>query len=348
MTILFVLSFFLSAFLMLLQVSRRATKNYFKLEGDPTVFDPSSINQLRQLEALAGDLEDDESMDVLYGALDITNESSKSVLTGDIDDIEDAIDDDDYVAEGALFKRFKQRRADRKAARKAGFKPNLLKRQAIANILKKETKVPNAIQKINQIEAASRTPGALLASTDVAPLQVTGGKIKQSETDLLIPGKNFANAITLWEQYYPGLSRSLTQISAGSLLTYTFIEPAAGEVTQVQVIIVTLAGSDISKLRFAEIGLDVSGDGTDGVAITRTRERVESFTSDDVAKTAMVIIPFKRIKETLFAVPYASPTTAKPLVVKLAGVPTGVSATVRLSGMDDEDWKSYKAMVGLN
>lgn len=326
--------------------------NLFTFEGDISSMQPSDIAALRKLQELSGDFDEDLALngdiyEPLAGALSLDNSDNRSALWGDIDEIEESIENDDDVAEGALFKKLKARRAAKKA-KKSGFQPNLLGRKAIADVLKKETSVPVATAKINQIQALSQTPGALLSSTDVSKIQVTGGKMKQTETDLLIKGSNFANAVVLWSQYYPGLSRATTQVSAGANLTYTFVEPAAGEVTQVQVAIITLAGNDLNKIKNAEMSITTTGLGTDGVAIATTRDRVELFTDEKTQKTVIVFIPTKKIKEELFAVPWASPTTANPITIVLGGVPTGVNATVRLSGIDDEDWKSYKRMVGLS
>lgn len=347
--ILFLLSISLLMFAVLKVIRKRNNAQSFSFEGDVD-YNPGEIQALRKLSALAGDIEDgdydiDGDIDALQTALTISGAGSKSVFGGDIDDIEDAIEDDDF--QGGLFSKLKKRRAEKKA-KKVGFKPNLIARKAVADVLKTETKIPTAVAKINQINAVAKTPGAILATVDVAKVQVTGGRVKQSETDLKIPGINFSHAVVLWEQYYPGLSRSTTQVSAGANLTYTFVEPSAGDVTQVQVILITLAGNELNKIKSAEMTLSVTGKATDATVMASTRDRIELFTNDSVQLTTIVYIPTKKIKETLFAVPYASPTTADPIVVVLGGVPTGVSATVRLAGIDSEDWKSYKAMVGLS
>lgn len=321
----------------------------YRLEGDLSLYDDSQMAALQKLDLLSGDI-NDSGLVSLADALEIPTRRDKFVLTGDIDEIEEYIEDDSNIGEGNLFKRIKAKRTakkEAKQAKKSGFNPNLLGRAAVAETLKSETDLAQATSKVSQIMALSQTPGALLSNIEVARLQVTGGVIKQKETSLNIPGKNFATALTLWEQFWPGLSRSESKISVGAPLVWTFKEPNPGEIGKAQIIIINIAGSENNKIKFAEVDLKVEALADDGTPIVTDRDRIELFTNDAFQKTMIVYIPFKKIQETLFAVALASPTTAAPVKITLGGVPTGVSVTARLSGIDDEDFIAYKAMVGL-
>lgn len=317
----------------------KSSFNIFLQEGDlnpdlQAIYEMT--NALERVDALSGDVDFDNDLEAL---------APLSSISGDIDDIIDDTYDDDLLQGGPLSKLKNKLKGNKPG--KGKFPANLIANQSKSNVLKTATDAKDAVLKLNQVNAISQMPGALIAGARIPRVQVIGGSIKQRWTDAKYAGDNFASGIENWELDYPGLTRAKSLTSTGADLTFSFVEPGSDEVSRVIPIIIVFVSSTLNAAP-AEVGVTVDGEDLADVQMMFTRDRVALFSDKGLMKTTMILFPAKKLKEELFINQFKSPTTAKPLVITLAGVPTGVSATVKLAGMDDEEWLDYKKMMGLS
>lgn len=365
----------------------KSSPRWQRFEGDYQIADPNFISPMTRVSLLDGDPDDDSDDDEEASSLfgdplgdilgDVTRLSTSSdpndFISGDIDDeYENANLQDSDFAEGGFFKNVAKKigrgskrfgkaaltgglseminAVNKKKAKekdKFGFKPNLVSTKAMTNAIRKDKDINKSINSLKEVSILAQTSGALTAKFDFSRVVVTGGEMRITQTNLKIPGHNLATAINIWQLNYPGLSRSSVQIAPVSgILSFPFIEPTAPEITTALSIFIMITAPLLKEIKGAEIGLTVTGTLTNGSVLTYNKDRIAIFTTDD-RKTLIAVMPTVEIKQSLYVIPFQSPTTPLPITVAFTGLPEGSNVVVRLAGFDSAEFSSYKEMIGV-
>lgn len=348
-------------------------------EGDYQIADPTSIRPIESVSLLNGDFDDDyddyedDPLGDVFG--DITRLSASTdpndFISGDIDaERQNSMFQPSDFAEGGFFQKVFKKKSKSAAAKgksastksintlaknvlnkekgKFGFPQDLVKSKMLSNVIREDKPVDEISNNISTLKTLSNSPGALTAKFDFARLVVTGGEIRITQTNLKIPGQNLATAINIWQLNYPGLSRSSVQIAPSSgILTFLFEGPTPPEITTAFAIFIMLTAPVLKSIKGAEIGLSITGTLTNGTTLSYTKDRVAIFTTNE-DKTLICYLPTVEIKQSLYAVPFASPTTPLPITVSMTGLPEGSNAVVRLAGVDSSEFADYKKMIGVD
>lgn len=384
MKLLIIILFMAYVLIKLFKVAVRKINFSSPFSGDYRDVDPNLMGSVNEFSLLNGDIDDDDADDddstgdplgdLIGDVIAMSNETDPNdFISGDLDSEyknaqftpadfgyggifsklkskkkKEAAKKGQKVSTASLVNLAKSAQAQMSTADKVGLKPNLVLNKLASNVLKSGKDLSTIEKDLNAAKLIAGTPGGATSKFDFARIFVTGGMIKITETNLKIPGAILAETNSFWKINYPGLSRSMTiNAPANGTVTFSFVEPTAQQITKVFAIFIMLNAPILTEVQNAEIGLRVTGVLNNGGSLNYTKDRIALFTNPNDRSCLIGILPTVEIKQSLYTIPLATPSTADPLVVELTGVPEKTSCVCRLAGLDSSEYLAYERMVGL-